>query len=55
MDLKIDKLLPNPPLAFSALVKNTGNVDFNTTMRMEVVNALTGEVVYDNWDNQRRE
>lgn len=51
MDLKIDKLLLNPPLAFSALVKNTGNVDFNTTMRMEVVNALTGEVVYDNWDN----
>lgn len=50
IDLKIDKLLLNPPLAFSALVENTGNVDFSALMKMEIVNALTGEVVYDNWD-----
>ena len=54
MDLKIDKLLLNPPLAFR-FSENTGNVDFNTTMRMEVVNALTGEVYTIIGIIQRRE
>lgn len=49
-----DGFLLNPPISGTVSVANTGNIASDSTTTLRVMNALTGEEVYNNTDNPVR-